>query len=312
MIFQNLEFQVYPSLLHGGIIDISNTGDDFKFGGIYGAVCLDNEKIYIGSTCSLKRRIGEHLRDLQRGSHINHYLQRAFNKYSFFWFLVERLEDQDQYAREQYYIDLFQSYNATKGFNLNKFAHRPPIADRSGRLTVEQRRSFNKTRQKGSEILRIKDPSGNIHVVEHGITEFSEIHGLSLVHTASVLRGDRKQHKGWTLPETSIENKQVFKIKSPTGEIFEFTNKMQFCKTHNLTENGLKKVLDGKYIQCKGWVLPNVEIPTKTLISPEGDIVTFSVAKNFAEERNLKPRHVQDFLTGNRKHLNGWSKPESL
>ena len=52
-----------------------------KRSGVYQIKCTENEKIYIGQTIDLDRRLYDHLWNLRRGTHHNHYLQRAFDKY---------------------------------------------------------------------------------------------------------------------------------------------------------------------------------------------------------------------------------------
>ena len=49
--------------------------------GIYKITNLVNGKFYIGSTCNLKRRKGNHFAELNRNKHCNIKLQNAWNKY---------------------------------------------------------------------------------------------------------------------------------------------------------------------------------------------------------------------------------------
>src|SRR6187402_268706 len=94
--------------------------------GIYIITCIPNKKVYIGSSSySVYKRIRDHQIFLESNSHPNQYLQRAFNKYGKENFIFERLEACDQnkvIEREQYYMDLLESHNRDKGFNLKSIA----------------------------------------------------------------------------------------------------------------------------------------------------------------------------------------------
>ena len=47
---------------------------------IYGLICLKNNKIYIGQTECLNKRIKNHFYQLKSNKHTNPYLQQDFNK----------------------------------------------------------------------------------------------------------------------------------------------------------------------------------------------------------------------------------------
>lgn len=101
-----------------------------------------NNKFYIGSAKDFKRRIGNHISALNRGTHYNKYLQRAWNKYGqscFIISIVEECELEEQYVREQYYIDILNPI-----YNLSKFA----TGGNNGNYCVETIKSMS---EKGKE-----------------------------------------------------------------------------------------------------------------------------------------------------------------
>ena len=53
-----------------------------NFSGIYSIRNSVNNKIYIESSCNLKRRILRHKTELKHNKHYNKHLQRAYNKYN--------------------------------------------------------------------------------------------------------------------------------------------------------------------------------------------------------------------------------------
>jgi group I intron endonuclease len=94
--------------------------------GIYGIFCLLNGKCYIGSAISLKRRWKEHRTLLRSGTHHSPSLQRAWTKYgdaAFEFKILEYVADPGMLlVQEQYWLDLKQSYDKQKGFNIRPFA----------------------------------------------------------------------------------------------------------------------------------------------------------------------------------------------
>ena len=121
------------------------------------------------------------------------------------------------------------------------------------------------------------------------------------------------------LPETiekirkrAIERtpKKIYKLKNPQGEIITFENFKEFCNQNNLNSGGVANVLRGKYIQHKGWTLPETILEKKiyTIKSPEGIIYTFDNIKEFSKEHNIKCG-LDAVLRGVRKSCYGWTKP---
>lgn len=77
--------------------------------GIYKIIC--NDKFYIGSSKNIQQRYYKHRRELRKGVHKNEHLQNTYNKYGENLFIIEVIEIcniDEQYLKEQYYIDLLQ------------------------------------------------------------------------------------------------------------------------------------------------------------------------------------------------------------
>lgn len=90
--------------------------------GIYLITCLKNKKFYVGSsTYSLFKRIRDHQIALKNNKHPNKILQRTYNKYgkeSFTFDCLEKCNQETVLEREQYWMDLLESYNVKYGFNI--------------------------------------------------------------------------------------------------------------------------------------------------------------------------------------------------
>lgn len=98
-----------------------------KSNSVYKILCTTTGKVYIGQTCNLRTRQKRHFKTLQRGTHHNTHLQRAYDKYGQGAFVFEIVEQDIPNLiidkREQYWIDQFDSiatgYNQRMGGNLN-------------------------------------------------------------------------------------------------------------------------------------------------------------------------------------------------
>ena len=89
-------------------------------GFIYAIRNTINNKVYIGQTkTSVEQRWKEHLRHAQYGTQV---INRAMKKYGVDKFYIETLEICDLEVldyREMYYIDLYDSTNKSKGYNIS-------------------------------------------------------------------------------------------------------------------------------------------------------------------------------------------------
>ena len=86
--------------------------------GIYKIINLINRKIYVGSAVDIKSRWRKHKSDLLLNKHHSIKLQNSYNKYgvdNFVYEIIEECEKERMIEREQYYIDLYDSFN--KGYN---------------------------------------------------------------------------------------------------------------------------------------------------------------------------------------------------
>jgi group I intron endonuclease len=78
--------------------------------GVYAIYCSANEKIYIGSSIKIRRRLSQHFVDLRKGNHVNRHLQSAFNKYgeaTFICFAIAECKIDDLRITEQKLVDMF-------------------------------------------------------------------------------------------------------------------------------------------------------------------------------------------------------------
>lgn len=89
---------------------------------IYGLICLKNNKIYIGQTECLNKRIKNHFYQLKSNKHTNPYLQQDFNKYGINEFKVVILENDVnsdlKLEKETFWMNCFGGTNNDTIYNV--------------------------------------------------------------------------------------------------------------------------------------------------------------------------------------------------
>lgn len=100
--------------------------------GIYGIINIKNNKIYIGSSKNIYSRWQQHKNTLKRNKHHSQHLQLSWNKYgeeNFIFEIIEKCSEENLLIKEQYYIDLYSSYDGDYGYNISEFAGKPSMTD---------------------------------------------------------------------------------------------------------------------------------------------------------------------------------------
>src|SRR5438045_7013760 len=104
----------------------SNINTQLNKPGIYKILKKVNGKFYIGSAKNLRKRRKNHFLELEKGTHRNTILQRAYNKYgkqNFEFPVVEFVEDVTQLiTRENCWINLTGCCDRKIGYNISPTA----------------------------------------------------------------------------------------------------------------------------------------------------------------------------------------------
>lgn len=93
--------------------------------GVYIITNIINNKVYIGSSIDIKKRVYRHFSDLVNNKHYNRLLQRAYNKYKEKSFIVSVLcvcDKKETFNNEQVFLDKYKSYIPKFGYNIMKSA----------------------------------------------------------------------------------------------------------------------------------------------------------------------------------------------
>lgn len=204
---------------------------------IYAIVNLLNNKKYIGSTTNFSRRKRQHLKRLKKGNHHAVGLQRSWNKNSpdnfAFIVLEEVLNQEDLIAREQFYIDTFDSANKKLGYNICKIANNPNSYKRNSEV-------YQYTME-GEFLQKFKD-----------CVEAANYIKCSSSGISSCCREEYRYYKGfiWTY-EKELTEERIKLASSPAKRTEESKQKMSKA-AKNRTDN-LKPILqydlDGNFIK---------------------------------------------------------------
>lgn len=166
--------------------------------GIYAIRCASNNKVYIGSSKTMKRRWNEHRTQLNRNIHSNEHLQNAFNLYgkdSFSYSLIETCNVEELIDRELYYVLLHQSYKSEFGFNV--------VLPGSVRLVKEDE---NRTKKKVIVITVYNVQSGEFlefnsakEVSEALDLKYTKVNDVIAYWSSDNSKSRKRSYKGWVI-----------------------------------------------------------------------------------------------------------------
>jgi group I intron endonuclease len=94
--------------------------NSMKYSGIYALINHTNNKIYIGKSANISKRVLEHFSRLNNNKHANYHLQNSFNKYddSFVAISLEKCEYELLDDKERFFISYYETKNQNYGYNM--------------------------------------------------------------------------------------------------------------------------------------------------------------------------------------------------
>jgi group I intron endonuclease len=237
-----------------------NLLDNIEYGniGIYKITCTVNNKIYIGSTIDIRKRVLDHVSRLKRNSHSNPYLQNTWNKYGENNFEIHILETCTELLLlevEQRWLNNTRAYDREIGFNITTSAYNVKVTSKDWVIT---------------------DPNG-IKFEITNLGKFCRKHKLNQYGLSHVANGRANQWKGWTCRKASmsIEDWKSSNTRSrkggtgwdgdwlityPNGNTKQVKSLTHFCKENKLSQGNMSEVADGKRKQHKGFSCIRVQI----------------------------------------------------
>lgn len=133
--------------------------------GIYKIKNIITEKVYVGSAIDIDKRWRKHKQMINEGNHHSIKLQNSMNKHGISKFIFEIIEECEKellIEREQYWINVLDSYN--NGYNSRPIAHsnlgiKLPISEETKRkigLKSKGRKHTEETRKKIKEKRKLQ------------------------------------------------------------------------------------------------------------------------------------------------------------
>ena len=269
-----------------------------KITGIYKIICLSNNKIYIGSSNDIFKRWNEHIWELNNHKHDNKHLQDAWNKYgeeNFKFEIIEECNKDIKLKREQYYLDLYKSYNRDIGFNISKNA----LAPMDGRHHSEEtKRKFSETR-KGKN-----HPWYGKHHTEETRKKISESNKGIQAGEKNPFYG--RHHSEETKNKISEANKGrhlTDEQKQHLSEVFSGSNNPFYGKKHS--EEDLEKMSKNRKGKCCGKDNSNSREIVK-LDDNFNCLEIYTTVTEAAKNNNVQRSHIALVCRGERKHTGGF------
>lgn len=146
-------------------------------GVVYEIICTKNNKRYFGQTINFKRRIWEHIHNLDNNLHRNHYLQQDWNLYSKDAFefnilakdidLANRIKLETQYIQEYGGIECKDVYNYQDNITENLEMRKLVSDHQKGKVVSKE--SIEKRKQK---MLGYKHSEETIQKIKNGCKKF--------------------------------------------------------------------------------------------------------------------------------------------
>jgi group I intron endonuclease len=184
-----------------------------KSAGVYAIVHCETNRMYIGSSVSIKHRIWKHFSDLRKNKHCNTYLQAAFNKYGESEFACQVLQvcsEAELLIVEAEWIERKKTYEHSFGFNLIRNPSRVRHSDETRKKMSESSRTkgkpaYNRGLRASLETRR--------RVSEAGKGRIKSVATCEKLRQAML--GESHPHRGKTLPDETRQKMSKSKHAEP-------------------------------------------------------------------------------------------------
>jgi len=225
---------------------------------VYRITHKESRTTYIGSTSNFKKRWGQHLYELRRGSHYNDRLQKAWNKHgeeSFEWSVLEFCITGGRLAaREQWWLDKFRA--SAEVYNCGMVAKHPTRG-----LKVSEEWRLQNAKRKAQPYPAFRNIyTGEIIPAGVNLSKLCRDRGLDVANMHRIRHGVKISYKGWKLASGKRKNLRITSYpmfqNEETGEIIPAgENLRRMCLEKGLRRSHMSQVKDGKRRMHSGWVL---------------------------------------------------------
>ena len=247
--------------------EIYSIKDNLPDMGIYQIKNVLDDKVYIGSSNNLEKRLKTHLRFLKSESHNNKHLQSAWTLYggdNFIYSILEVIDNESLLiSREQFHIDRYRINDSfciddNLCYNISVFADRPNPQSYSEeqrmaiseRMTGEKNHFFGKKHTEES-----KDRIKKNHADFKG--EKGPFFGRKHTEEAKRKNAESKigKYDGAKNPASKIYYLDL--VNEKTGEIIKGPIECAalLCDKHNIDRSHIHQLLNGNRRVCRGWTI---------------------------------------------------------
>jgi group I intron endonuclease len=250
--------------------------------GIYKIINTLNNRIYIGSSINLEKRRYDHFNDLKNNRHDNQFIQNDYNKCKPENFVFEIILETDCLDLlldfEQSYLDEYWD-GKINCYNISKCAEAPM---RGLKCSEEHKQN---------------------------ISDANKGRKLSEEHKQKLSNARKSKKLGPQSKETKQRKSAANKGKKRSEEIKQRMSDAQ--KGKKLSEETKQKMSDirrGKKLSEEHKQKTREAKPrtTFTVVSPEGEIITFTGAREFCRIHNLHCGQFCEMLKGKYKQHKEW------
>jgi len=228
---------------------------------VYIAKNINNGKIYIGSTKTYRKRMNEHRNDLIKCIHVNKHLQRSFNEGNIFTFeILEISSIGDLLLKEDYYCEVYKSYNRDLGYNILKPGECPKFTmTKEHKIKMQEgrkRRGYDCSHLRSPEVVKrgaegkykkvnifLKD--GTFYKTAKSLIEAEDITKVRRQNIGKSCRGDYNRiYKGYYFRfyNDSDNFKLIYNYKVEIGEtVYESNNLLNISRKIDMTKYEIHK-----------------------------------------------------------------------
>lgn len=270
-----------------------------------GIYCISNnlnDKVYIGSSCYLKKRFSSHKFKLENNKHHSCTLQRFYNKYKnnglvFKFELLEGHNDKSNLIKlEQKWLDCYYSYNRQEGYNICKFAASTLGVKRSRESIEKMKKTWEKNG--GHPSLGKESKLKGSRLTEETKKK------ISIANSGERNGNYRKKYSEEEIcKKRKISScKPVVEINNSGEVINEFISIKEASRVLGLDPSNISRVCNGLYHSYEGRLFrfKNGSIPPKKQTKNK-EIIIFLDTEEVFKSKNR--REVATFLNISYKYL---------
>jgi group I intron endonuclease len=220
--------------------------------GLYKIESQQTKRIYIGISNSIDRRWKYHKYSLESGKHTNFLLQNHVNKYGFADLIFSIVELCEHLTFEELKI---KEISTIKKFKSN------------GNLLFNLTDGGDGTLGQGVISCKIKNIYTGEVLTFPSITNASEYIGVDRSSMGKLLKGTKKQMKGWCAAALEYDQYELIRknrvlYHKDHGEVNVGENMCDFARKYNLNERVIYRLFTkpDRYKSHKGWTTYNPKI----------------------------------------------------